>query len=175
MLTVRQCRYIARGRRRSSLAYQLRMWTKKRRQGAMLTKSRSKQLIICLATLTCLLLLGLPSTTLMAEELRRPSAENGLELSQKFCKACHIVNAEGNVTAPVGPPSFPSIANKPGQTAERIIGALVAPHPPMPDMHLTNAEMQDIIAYLDTLRTSEGMPPLLPPTGDAKPKLPNPT
>jgi len=29
----------------------------------------------------------------------------------------------------------------------------------MPDMHLTKDEMQDIIAYLDTLRTLEGAPP----------------
>jgi len=45
----------------------------------------------------------------------------------------------------------------------------------MPDMHLTKDEMQDIIAYLDTLRTLEGAPPLLPPSGGKKPKWPNPT
>lgn len=107
--------------------------------------------------------------------MRLPSAENGLQLAQKFCTACHIISAEGSETAPVEPPSFSSIANKPGQTAERIIGALVAPHPPMPDMHLTNDEMQGIIAYLGTLRMLEGIPPLLPPAGGRKPKLPNPT
>lgn len=127
------------------------------------------------AILSVLLASAALSTPSLAEEARRPSPENGLELAQKFCKSCHIIAAQGGETAPVGPPSFPSIANKPEQTRERIIGALVSPHPPMPDMHLTNDEMQDIIAYLDTLRTLEGAPPLLPPTGASKPKLPNPT
>jgi cytochrome c len=144
-------------------------------KGAMPKNEKSKQAIACFSILSYLLVSGTLSTSSMAEEVRRPSAEGGLELAQKFCKACHIVTAEGGETAPVGPPSFPSIANKPEQTAERIIGALVAPHPPMPDMHLTNDEMQDIIAYLDTLRTLEGVPPLLPRKGARKPKWPNPT
>ncbi len=140
-----------------------------------MTKGRSEHLAGCYATLTCLFWLGMLATSLKADEVRRASAESGLELARKFCQACHIIAADGTETAPVGPPSFPSIANKPGQTAERIIGALVAPHPPMPDMHLTNDEMQDIIAYLDTLRTLERAPPLLPPSGSKKPKWPNPT
>jgi cytochrome c2 len=125
----------------------------------MPTYENRRQAIACLSILSFLLVSGTLSTSSMAEEVRRPSAESGLELAQKFCKACHIVAADGSQTAPVGPPSFPSIANKRGQTADRIVGALVAPHPPMPDMHLTNDEMQDIIAYLDTLRTLEGAPP----------------
>lgn len=141
----------------------------------MLTKGQSGLRFVCLSVLTCLLISGTISTSSTADEVRRPSAESGLELARTFCKTCHIIAADSNETTPVGPPSFPSIANKPGQTAERIIGALVAPHPPMPDMHLTNDEMHDIIAYLDTLRTLAGEPPLLPPAGDKTPKLPNPT
>jgi len=139
----------------------------------MLTNAPIERRAGCYVALICVFWLGLLATSSRANEVRRPSAESGLELARKFCKECHIIAADGSEAAPVGPPSFLSIANKPGQTAERIIGALVAPHPPMPDMHLTNDEMQDIIAYLDTLRTSEV--PLLPPAGDKKPKFPNPT
>ena len=141
----------------------------------MPTIENGRQAKACLFTLSFLLVSGTLYPSSMAEEMRRPSAESGLKLAQKLCKACHIIAGDGSAPAPVGPPSFPSIANKPGQTADRIIGALVAPHPPMPDMHLTNDEMQDILAYLDTLRTLEGAPPLLPPAGAKKPKWPKPT
>jgi len=87
-------------------------------KGAMPTNQKSKQAIACFSILSYLLVSGTLSTSSMAEEVRRPSAEGGLELAQKFCQACHIVTAEGGETAPVGPPSFPSIANKPEQTAE---------------------------------------------------------
>ena len=120
------------------------------------------------------LMLAVPTAS-EAENLPGPSAEKGQELAEKFCSGCHIIRAEQEGTAPVGPPSFASIANKPGQTAEQIKGALEAPHPPMPDMHLTNNEMQDIIAYLETLRTNKTAPPLMPPSEQAKPELPDAT
>lgn len=101
-----------------------------------------------------------------------PSATDGKALAQKLCVNCHIVDAGASGTAPVGPPPFPVIANRPGQTAERVRGMLIQPHPPMPDIHLTNEEINDIVAYLDSLRAS-GTPPLLPPGTPDKPKLPS--
>jgi mono/diheme cytochrome c family protein len=103
-----------------------------------------------------------------------PSVAKGYELAEKFCKACHIIDDKPSSVTPVGPPSFADIANKPGQTAERIKGTLIQPHPPMPDMHLTNEEILNIVAYLETLRTDETIPPFLPPAGEAKPKYPWP-
>ena len=108
------------------------------------------------------------------EEAKPPSAVEGRQLSEKFCKGCHIIGPEGAGTAQVGPPSFAYIANKPGQTAQHIIDVLVQPHPPMPDMHLTNEEIGNILAYLDTLRTDKNAP-LLPPSGSGKLKYPSPS
>jgi hypothetical protein len=45
----------------------------------------------------------------------------------------------------------------------------------MPDMQLTNDEILDVIAYLETLRTDKAAPPLLPPSEATKPELPDPT
>lgn len=120
------------------------------------------------------LMLAVPTAS-EAENLPGPSVEKGQELAETFCSGCHITRVEQEGTAPVGPPTFSSIANKPGQTAEQIMGALVAPHPPMPDMHLTNSEMQDIIAYLETLRTDKTSPPLISPSEQAKPEFPDAT
>jgi hypothetical protein len=79
-------------------------------------------------------------------------------------------------SAIAGIPTFRSIANRPGQSGERIKGILIRPHVPMPDMHLTNEEITDIIAYLETLRTDRSIPPLLAPTlPDRPPKQPRPS
>jgi mono/diheme cytochrome c family protein len=49
-------------------------------------------------------------------------------------------------------PSFARIANKPGQTAAAIAGAIVVPHPPMPQTNLTREEIGDVAAYILTLK-----------------------
>ena len=110
-----------------------------------------------------------------AEETKSPSAAKGRELAERLCMGCHLIGSEGGNTAQVGPPSFPSIANRPGQTAEQIKSALVQPHSPMPDTHLTNEEILNIIAYLDSLRVDKTAPSLLPSGETGKPKLPAPT
>ncbi len=137
--------------------------------------TRSTPMAAC--ALTGLMLgLSLAAPKAMSEEVaKQPSAQAGLELSRKLCKACHVVDEQGSGATPVGPPPFTSIANKPGQTADLIKGAMILPHPPMPDIQLSNEEMTDIIAYLDTLRTDKSAPSLLPPKGESKPDLPAPT
>lgn len=109
-----------------------------------------------------------------AEEPPPPSAEKGHALAQKFCSGCHVIESDAGTTVPAGVPPFRAIANRPGQTSERIISILIQPHAPMPDMHLSREEMLDIVAYLDTLRTDPAIPPLLPKYSP-KPKYPEPS
>ena len=91
-----------------------------------------------------------------------PSPENGLALAQKLCVNCHLL-PDVPATVPAGPPTFRGIANKPGQTGDKIVNVLIQPHAPMPDIHLTNAEMRDLLAYLETLRTDKAAPALRSP------------
>lgn len=93
-----------------------------------------------------------------------PSPERGHALAQKFCTNCHVIDDSSNTTVPAGVPAFRGIANKPGQTGQNIMNVLIKPHTPMPDMNLTRDEIVDIISYLETLRTNEAVPPLLPPS-----------
>jgi hypothetical protein len=44
------------------------------------------------------------------------------------------------------------MARRPEQTAERLAGRLMAPHPPMPDASLTAAEIRDLAAYILSLK-----------------------
>jgi mono/diheme cytochrome c family protein len=49
-------------------------------------------------------------------------------------------------------PSFAVIANKKDQTIERIAGRIVVPHPPMPQVQLTRAEIAALATYIFSLR-----------------------
>jgi hypothetical protein len=49
-------------------------------------------------------------------------------------------------------PSFPVIASRGGATAEYIAGRIVVPHPAMPGVSLTAAEIRDIVSYIISLK-----------------------
>jgi mono/diheme cytochrome c family protein len=81
-----------------------------------------------------------------------PDAKTGREIAEKLCVGCHIVGAEAAGTSvPADVPSFEAIAAKPGQTVQSIAGAIVIPHPPMPNIELTREEIGDVAAYIMTL------------------------
>lgn len=102
-----------------------------------------------------------------------PSATRGHQLAVRLCANCHLVDASGK-SAPEGVGSFRGIANRTGQSADRISNVLMLPHMPMPDAQLTRAEIQDILAYLETLRTNPDVPPLVVPQ-NSKPPYPSNT
>jgi cytochrome c len=54
----------------------------------------------------------------------------------------------GRGTVQQGPPSFRSI----GLTAEQLHTFLTHPHGAMPDLALTRAEIDDVIAYIESVR-----------------------
>ena len=112
------------------------------------------------------------STATFAQDAA-PSAEKGKELATRLCRGCHLVDDAADQADSRRYPTFRSIATKPGQTSEGIAAVLIKPHPPMPDIQLTRMEIENIIAYLDALRSDNALPPLLPPTGGAKPTLPS--
>ena len=105
-----------------------------------------------------------------------PSPEKGAAFAQRFCGNCHLVAGGGAATAQAGIPSLAAIANKPGQSGNHIRNILINPHPPMPDMQVSNQEILDLVAYLETLRTDKSQPPLIAPVpGGQKPAYPKPS
>jgi cytochrome c2 len=133
--------------------------------------SRPHRLIRLLPAAAALTGILATTGTRAADPPKPPSAENGQQLAQRFCTNCHLVGSEQTTVGTIGPPPFTTIANKADQTADKIKGALILPHPPMPDMQLTGTEMMDLIAYIQTLRKAD-QPPLIPPPGETKPKYP---
>ncbi len=97
---------------------------------------------------------ALPICTTAAHAQIHPDAKTGKELASELCVSCHVVSREASsATISADVPSFTTIANKQGQTAEAIAGAIVIAHPPMPQIQLTREEIGDLAAYILTLRT----------------------
>jgi cytochrome c len=80
---------------------------------------------------------------------------HGLALAERLCVACHVVKHDVPGPRIAGVPSFPTIANLPDQTADRLSGRIMAPHPPMPTIALTAVEIRDLAAYILSLKQAQ--------------------
>ena len=78
--------------------------------------------------------------------------KRGQALAERVCSTCHIVSAASTTTTNPDVPTFAAIAGRPDTTPERLAGRIIIPHPPMPNIQLTVAEMRDIIAYIVSLK-----------------------
>ena len=81
----------------------------------------------------------------------RADAADGERLARQWCVNCHVIDRTGSATTlPQGPPSFPIIAGHldPGQ----IRAFLTNPHGAMPNLALTRAEIDNLTAYIESLK-----------------------
>lgn len=77
-------------------------------------------------------------------------ALQGAAIAERWCASCHLVGP-GQVVASDQVVSFIQIAQRNDLTMEKLEDFLRSPHPPMPDLQLTHAEIRALIAYIDTL------------------------
>jgi cytochrome c2 len=75
----------------------------------------------------------------------------GADIAKRWCTACHATGTSP-AARDVGPP-FAEIANDPMRTESRLRTWLADPHPPMPNPGLSRVEIENVIAYLASLRT----------------------
>ncbi|MGJ0508093.1 MAG: c-type cytochrome [Methylocystis sp.] len=76
-------------------------------------------------------------------------AQKGAVIAKRWCASCHVV-ARDQISASADAPSFFDIAQR--RTDKKQIGNfLMDPHPPMPDMHLSRKEIDDITTYIRSL------------------------
>lgn len=84
-----------------------------------------------------------PATALAAD------AAAGAAMAQQWCSGCHV--ADGAKRGSDAAPSFADIARRAHSDKSWVRTWLIQPHPPMPNLNLTRKEIDDIIAYLETV------------------------
>lgn len=95
------------------------------------------------AAMISLLLPFLPLSAFAADITR------GKTIAQRWCSACHLVAPE-QTRAVADVPSFDAVARA-KLPADSLKAFLSDPHPKMPDMSLTRSEIDDIVAYIQSL------------------------
>ena len=90
-------------------------------------------------------------TVLLAPAARAAGdAAAGKDLATTWCNSCHLMEG-GRVTADGARP-FATMARDPEATAERLRAFLVKPHGRMPELNLTRQEIENLIAYIESLK-----------------------
>jgi mono/diheme cytochrome c family protein len=73
----------------------------------------------------------------------------GHRIAERWCSSCHVAGNRSGGTDAV--PTLESISNDPRRSPEWVRQWLNDPHPPMPNLPLTRAQIEDVVAYLETL------------------------
>jgi mono/diheme cytochrome c family protein len=80
-------------------------------------------------------------------------ADAGRHLAETWCSTCHVVSAGQSQSTSTGAPPFQAIAAETSITPMALDVFLQTPHHRMPDLHLSRAEIDDVSAYILSLRT----------------------
>ncbi|WP_448206896.1 c-type cytochrome [Azospirillum sp. sgz302134] len=83
----------------------------------------------------------------------------GRRIADRWCTSCHVVESGSGQTSAGqtgtrgtdAVPTLASIARDPRRGPDWLRQWLTSPHPPMPDLNLSRAEIDDVIAYLQSL------------------------
>lgn len=75
----------------------------------------------------------------------------GERIAQSWCGRCHVVDS-GQKGGNDAVPSFPAIARRASTSQASLTVFLATPHPRMTDFNLTRAEIQNVAAYILSLR-----------------------
>jgi len=75
--------------------------------------------------------------------------QRGAALAQQWCANCHIVGADAGTSTQQGPPPFRGIA---GTAPDQLRSFLTRPHGQMPDLSLSRAEIDDLVAYIGSIK-----------------------
>lgn len=78
----------------------------------------------------------------------------GVDLALRVCANCHGVAAGETVSPVSAAPSFEDIADAPGMTGMALTAFLRTPHRTMPDLILSPAEIDNVVAYILSLKES---------------------
>ncbi len=85
-----------------------------------------------------------------AEEIGDP--RKGLSYAQKVCAQCHAVSGRQATSPNANAPTFRAVANTPGMSPTALAVFFRTPHSTMPNLVIEPEAMDDLIAYILTLK-----------------------
>jgi cytochrome c2 len=94
--------------------------------------------------------LAILAGSVTAQELG--DARRGRNLAESVCAECHAVQKGALRSRNGNAPAFETVATTPGMTPMAIRVALRTSHREMPNLVLKNQDVDDVIAYLATLK-----------------------
>jgi mono/diheme cytochrome c family protein len=86
-----------------------------------------------------------------AQDLGTPGL--GKEYAERVCVECHDVEAGGEISPNPDAPSFQSVADTEGMSPRALAVWLQTSHPTMPNLIIKPDDMDNVIAYIMSLRT----------------------
>ncbi len=101
----------------------------------------------------CPALAAIPLTAgpALAQELPGDPAA-GRVLAEELCSACHAIPGQGPILEAPSAPPFQALAADPAVTGLTLHAYLRTLHPPMPNFVLDEEQLNDVIAYILSLK-----------------------
>ena len=96
--------------------------------------------------------LWLAVSSMASSAMAAGAVERGRALAEQWCAQCHAIGDAAVQTDT--PPAFSAIVAERGRDADWIAAWLVTPHQNMPDLALTGQEIDDLIAYMESLQAA---------------------
>lgn len=90
-----------------------------------------------------------------AAHAQDPAVERGRSIAQTWCVSCHAIGEGTQTSALVGAPSFRSLGASGDYDGEALAAALLRPHPVMPEMPLTERDLDAVAAFLTWVSEQE--------------------
>ena len=87
-----------------------------------------------------------------AEAQQRGDVAAGRRLAETWCGSCHLVGPDATRGVSNGVPTFVGIAGDQSTTSVSLRTFLQTPHAGMPDLHLSRDEVDNLAAYILSLR-----------------------
>jgi mono/diheme cytochrome c family protein len=87
---------------------------------------------------------------LTAQEIGDAAA--GRTVAETWCSTCHVVVPTPQSATSTGAPTFAAVARMASTTQMSLRVFLQTPHGRMPDLHLSTGEIDDLTAYIVSLR-----------------------
>lgn len=76
----------------------------------------------------------------------------GERLARNWCGGCHVIGPGAEQGTSNGAPTFAAIARMKSTTPMALTVFLQTPHGRMPDLHLSRSEIDNLIAYIISLK-----------------------